>query len=274
MEFALVDGVAQLCVRRDGEQTAVARSYNSDPYRWLFPLERDGDLMQAVPVVTSGGIVAGDTLAMDVEATAGSSLNVVGQAAEKIYRSNGPVSETSVILNAREKSWLEWMPQGTIFFDGARARRRLEIDRQPTAKVLAGELLYFGRHAMGENYQSGLIDETWTLRVDGRMTWTDRLRITARDDLLKCFKFDGATAFATLVYAGDLTADDLAWTRALWAGRNDGLRIAATALPDLLICRLFGRRPDEIRALFSEVWAAWRHRFGGHAPRMPRLWDI
>lgn len=252
----------------------MARSYNRDPYRWLFPTDRDRDVLQAVPVVTSGGIVAGDTLALEVHAGAGAKLAVVGQAAEKIYRSDGPVAETKVTLNAGPGTWLEWIPQGTILFDGARVRRRIDIELDETAQLMAGELIYFGRRAMGERFATGLADETWTVTVAGRPVWTDRLRIDGGDRLDDPFGFDGAVAYGTLLFAGAGVADALDWARALLPESTEDLRIGVTALDGLMVCRLFGRDGAAVRDRFASIWAAWRNRFGGHAARMPRLWDI
>ena len=86
----------------------------------------DGAGLDAVLVNTAGGIACGDRFAVEVEAQAGTFVTVATPAAEKVYRSDGPVSHLSVKLAAGARARLDWLPQETILFDNARLDRQLE----------------------------------------------------------------------------------------------------------------------------------------------------
>ena len=51
----------------------------------------EGAGLDAVLVNTAGGIACGDRFAVEIEAQAGASVTVATPAAEKVYRSDGPV---------------------------------------------------------------------------------------------------------------------------------------------------------------------------------------
>ena len=88
--------------------------------------------------------------------------------------------------------------------------------------------------------------------------------------------FDGAVAFASLVYVGDDAADQLTTARELLAaaGNDNNLRAGATHLGDVLVVRWLGRETRRLRDAYGNFWAAFRHRLAGFPPTMPRLWDI
>ena len=84
----------------------------------------EGNGIDAVLVNTAGGIACGDRFSVAIEAQAGASVTVATPAAEKVYRSDGPVAELNVNLMLHDKARLDWLPQETILFDRARLRRR------------------------------------------------------------------------------------------------------------------------------------------------------
>ncbi len=134
----LFEGVADVSFeRRDGE-TVLVGLHQKPPLRVLFP-RTDDPLPLAVLVNTAGGLVGGDRMATEVKVGAGAAVTVTAQAAEKVYRSLGAETVVNNRLVAHEGAWLEWLPQETIVFDGARLRRRMRIDLSADARVLAGE---------------------------------------------------------------------------------------------------------------------------------------
>ena len=90
-------------------------------------------------------------------------------AAEKIYRSDGPVSRIANTLTLGEGAGLAWLPQETILFDRARVRRRFEADLADGAALIAAEVVAFGRAARGERIVDGLFADSWRIRRGGRL---------------------------------------------------------------------------------------------------------
>lgn len=169
----MTQGVATIDFCASGMGTRLAHLYQSDPLRVMFPHVPAGEPLQAALITTSGGMVGGDTHSVQVAAGRNASAMVVGQAAEKVYRSNGPDCTIDIDLNVEDAAWLEWLPQETIMFDGARLRRRTHADVAPGGRLLAGEVVVFGRTAMGETVRSGLFHDEWEVSRGGRPVWAD-----------------------------------------------------------------------------------------------------
>src|SRR5690606_35648944 len=123
------------------------------------------------------------------------------QAAEKIYRSIGPASRFDTTIHVGAGAWLEWLPQESILFDGARFHRTTMVDLEAGGRLLALEMLVFGRRARGEAFTRGLVRDDWRLRIGGRLAWADALALG--EPLAPLFAaragLDGAAAIATLL---------------------------------------------------------------------------
>src|SRR4051812_17746226 len=144
------DGAACLRFARRGPSSALADLYQRAPCRVLFPHPPAHEPPQAVLVTTTGGLTGGDRLRIDVAVDAGAAATVTTQAAEKLYRSIDGDAEIDISISVQRGGWAEWLMQETILFDGARLRRRTELDVATGARLLAVESLVFGRSAMGE----------------------------------------------------------------------------------------------------------------------------
>src|SRR5947209_18092566 len=71
-----VNGVAEIVLAlRDGA-TRLAHLYQHDPLRVLFPASEPGEAALAVLVTTSGGLVAGDRLNIDLRAAPGATAHI------------------------------------------------------------------------------------------------------------------------------------------------------------------------------------------------------
>ncbi|MBO6781762.1 MAG: urease accessory protein UreD [Alphaproteobacteria bacterium] len=262
---------------RDGA-THLAVLDQSDPLRILFPHVSGDEPATGALVTTSGGLVGGDELSIGLRGAAGTASRIVGQAAEKVYRSAGADVTIEVQLDASEGAWLEWLPQETILFEGARMRRRTRVEVGTGARLLAGESVVFGRTAMGEAMTRGLVRDAWEIRREGRLVWADALHLEddIAADLGASAGFAGARAFASLVYVADDAGTQLAVARDLLdaAALDDDLRAAATCVGDVLVVRWLGRDGRGLRDAYGAFWSAFRHRIAGYPAAMPRLWHM
>jgi urease accessory protein len=243
--------------------------------RVLFPRAPASDPLPAVLVTTSGGLVGGDRLEVEVAAGPGARAQLTTQAAEKVYRSSGPHAHLTVALRAGADAWLEWLPQETILFEGSRLRRATTLRLEPGARAIAGEILVFGRRAHGEQLRSGSLRDAWRVHRGERLIWADSLRlegdVAAR--LADPFAFAGATASATLVYAG---ADAASWRdamRDLLGASDAGQRAGVTGLPGVLLVRWLDKDAARLRACFGRVWSGLRHAAAGLPATMPATWN-
>lgn len=256
-------------VHKDGE-TGLGRLYYRDPLKVLFPR---GDLPTAALVTTGGGLFGGDIYDIDIHLEENAQALVTAQAAEKVYRSSGPDCEINVTLKVDQGAALEWLPQETILFDQARFRRRTKLDVAADAHALVGEMIVFGRLASGEKVNDGLLREAWEVRKDGKLIWADALHMDAGFEapLDHTAGFGGARAIATVVYSAP-DAEGLLETAREFLGDNDAVRLGATCVNELLVCRWMAQDPYALRQAFGAFWSKFRKKALGRAERLPRLW--
>jgi urease accessory protein len=272
------EGEAEIAFALRQGRSTLAHLYQRAPCRVLFPAAAVDDLAEAVLVTTSGGIAGGDRLRIAVSVEAGAAALVTSQAAEKIYRSLGPEARCAVSLQVGDGAWLEWLPQETILFQAARFSRSIEAKLAPTGRLLASEIVVFGRLARGERFSSGRLHDRWRLHRDGRLAWADAVCLegcpggegtTALDEPLA---FSGARAMATVVYAGPDAARHLALARSLTGAAR--CRAGATLVNGTLLARFLAEDPGRLRADLAGYVAELRHAAAQLPARPPRLWQF
>ena len=285
---ASVRGIAEIGFAvRDGA-TRLTHLYQHDPMRVLFPRSEPGDAAIAVLVTTSGGLVAGDHVAIAIRLEEGAVAHVTAAAAEKIYRSTGATTAVAQELSVDSGGWLEYLPPETILFDGARLRRHTRIVLAPGAGFLGGGIIVFGRRARGEGFTYGLLHDEWRFSRGGALIWGDALRLDDADgrDIAATMAdpacFDGAAACATLILAppgSDPQGGDprgfVERTRAVQQqSMASGLRGGVTSVGGLLIARWLGADPLQLRRAYADLTCHLREAAMGLPARLPRLWQV
>jgi urease accessory protein len=268
-------GIARIGFAARDSHSRLATLYQQAPLRVLFPRAPEGDPPHAVLVTTSGGLVGGDRIEVAVETGPAARALVTSQAAEKAYRSTGAPAQVTISLRAGADAWLEWCPQETILFEGARLHRTTSLQLDPSARALAGEMVVFGRRAHGERLRTGSLRDAWRLHGDDRLIWADALRlegdIAAR--LAAPFGCADASACATRVYAAADAATGLEYARDLVSSPAPDQRAGVTCLPGLLLCRWLGRDAALIRTAFVRAWIGLRHAVAGLPAAAPVTWN-
>jgi len=272
-------GVAEIgFARRDGV-TRLTHLHQRNPLRVLFPAPEAGDVDLAVLLTTSGGLVAGDRLAISARLDEGAAAHVTAAAAEKVYRSTGATTIVTQHLTVREGAWLEYLPPETILFDGARLRRETKIELAPGAGFLGGGILVFGRHARGERLTHGLVNERWEVWRGGPLVWGDALHLDG--DIAATIAdpacFAGAAACATLILMPP-TGEPGAF---LHAARDTqarssvtGMQAGVTIVGGLLVARWLAQEALPLRRAYADLACHLREAAMGLPPRLPRLWHV
>jgi urease accessory protein len=276
----LTDGVAEIGFDQRNGVTRLSHLYQRDPLRVLFPVPAAGDPPLAVIVTTSGGLVAGDRLDVEVELAAGAAAHVTASAAEKVYRSTGRTTTTiTQTLSIGPSAVLEFLPPETILFDGARLRRETIVDLASGSAFLGGDIVVFGRRARGERFASGFLREVWEVRCNGELVWGDALHLD--DDVGLIIEnsacFDGAAAFATMILSlpGGDPRNLLDSARLLQsAAATMGLLVGATAVGGLVIARWLATEPAALRRAYADLACHFRSTALGFPQRLPRVWHV
>ena len=246
------DAGVRLRFGRAGQRTVRLQAAEWGGYRARFPEPHTGPC-EAVLINTGGGMTGGDRFVADIVAEPASTVVVTTQAAEKIYRSDGPATEVTARLQVGEGACLHWLPQEAILFDRAVLKRQLEADIATDATLLLCESVYFGRFAMGELLQTGVFHDRWRVRRGGRLVFAEDARLDGEISRLleRRAIAAGARAMATMVMIAPEAEQRLDEVRAsLLVGSGDVSatpQIAAGAHNGLLIARLLSHDAAALR---------------------------
>ena len=251
--------------RREG-QTRLADLYQRDPCRVLFPVPEPGEPPLAVLITTSGGVTGGDSLVMAVEVGPQAEAVAATQAAEKIYRAARSTEHCTIDikLSVGEGATLDWLPQETIVFEGARLKRRTVAEIAPGGSLLACEMVVLGRAASGERFTSGLLLDAWSVRRAGKLVWTDALRVEGETPTGA--GFGDANALATVIGVWDQPEERFIEVRRLLENAEP-VRAGVTLVNGIVVARLLGEA-TAVRAAITRFLGDFRGR------RLPRVWHI
>lgn len=234
-------GVARLYAEKSAGQTAAIDIEEAGPLRLRFPRIMASDALETVLVNTGGGVVGGDRMQIEVKTGEGAKVAFTSQAAEKIYRSTGPVASIEVKLKAGAKSSLHWVPQETILFDRAKAARTIEADMDASATLTICEAVIFGRAAMGESVQSGTLRDKWRIRRGGKLIFADALTLDGNigEALKRPAIGKGGNAVATMVQIAPDAETRLDAVRASFEDQE--IEAGVSAFDGILIARIVAK---------------------------------
>ena len=270
-----VDGEARIAFRRDAAgKTVLADLYQRAPCRVLFPTTETDEPIQSVLLTTSGGLTGGDRTRVAIEVRANAQATLTTQAAEKIYRALPDTGDALVRVDMQvsDGAWAEWLAQETIVFEGSRLRRLFAADVAATGRLLAVESIVFGRTAMGENFDTGLLHDAWRISRGGRLVWADALHLEGdvRRQRSAPWGFGANVACSTVLYVGPDAPQQLVEAREL-LGQSD-LPCGATSLDGIMLVRIMAADAAELRAAVMRLIAGIRRSAASLPARLPRVW--
>ena len=260
-------GAARLAFANRDNRNSIVERYASAPVRILTPSVQGG-IPEAVLANTSGGIAGGDTSHVDILVAQNAQALVTGQAAEKIYRSIDMPASIRTVIKIEDGSTLEYLPQESILFDGAKLNRAVNISLGARSCLLLSEMFVLGRWAMNEDFTRGIFLDRWSIDVAGQAIWREGLRIEGGlSSLSSSLGFANARALATIFYAGANAAEVLGLARDV-IGPMGG----ATIVRGMLVVRMLGNEAGMLKQQLSEIISIIRAAALGRPAEVPRVW--
>ncbi|MDD0841698.1 urease accessory protein UreD [Pseudomonas sp. Gutcm_11s] len=260
----------ELAYARQQDWTRPVLRRHLGPLRVQKHLHAEGpQVCQHIIVHPPGGIAGGDTLDISVEVGERAWAQLTSPGAAKWYRAASSARQT-LELRVQPGATLEWLPQETIVYSGARAELSTRIDLHGNARLFYWDIVALGRPAAAERFDEGHFQARLDIRRDGRPLWHERQRIDGGDGLLDSpIGLAGQPVFATLLVSGEIDAELLERCRELpCAGRGD-----LTQLPGLLVARCLAGEALHARAWLIELWRLLRPALLGREAVPPRIWS-
>lgn len=239
----------------------------------LFYPEDDGSC-HAYILHPPGGVVGGDLLEITATAHCGARALITTPAAGKFYRSGGATAAQHVTLRAHHGAMLEWLPQETVFFDGARVATQVRVDLDGDAQFMGWDIACLGRPASNERFTHGAIRQRFELWREQRPLYLERAAYDATEPVMQsAWGLAGQCVTATLVCTTGNTAPALEPLREQCAPLAIEGAFAATQLRDVLVCRYLGPHTHEARACLQRAWEVLRPELLNKAACTPRIWN-
>lgn len=261
LRFARGDARTELRERRHRGPLAIQRPF--------YP-ERDGTC-HAYILHPPGGVVGGDELEIALDVESGARVLVTTPAAGKFYRSGGATALQMQTLRVAPGATLEWLPQESIVYDGARVATTTRVILAEGAAFTGWEILCLGRPAAGERFNHGaarLAFELW--RGDAPLV-LERAHFAGGDRVLDApWGLHGHSVTATLMSTGADPAT-LATVRDAWQQAGD-TAVAATLVDGVLLARYLGDSASDAHSALARAWSVVRDR-RGRAAITPRIWS-
>lgn len=248
-------------------KTVLVRRRHQGPLAVQRPFYPEGGVCHVYILHPPGGIVAGDKLTIKATAEAGSSALLTTPAAGKFYRSEGRTATQRIELAVAENAVLEWLPQESIIYEGARVKSEVRLELAQSARFIGWEVLALGRPAAGEGFAGGEVDLDWQIRLAGKLLYRERLRLDA-EAFNAAWGLNGHAACGTLFIFG-AQPSHREQVREL-IGERPGLGVTLTG--ELLICRGLDSQAGRLREFFQQVWQTLRPDLLQRPAAAPRIW--
>jgi urease accessory protein len=231
---------------------------------------------QTILLHPPSGIAGGDHLNISADIGAGTHAQLTTPGAGKWYRTAGPEASQSIAFNVGDRATLEWLPQESIVFDGARAHMETRVALATSSRYIGWDILCLGRAAAGERFANGHFDLFYRVDRSRRPIWIERGGFAGNDPMLASpAGWAGATVCGTLLCSFPELPQQAA---ALLDGCRriapaDGANHGLSALPGILVARYLGNSSEAARLWFAELWAILRPACCSRPAVTPRIWN-
>jgi len=258
-------GLLDLSFERVGGRTELTGHYQKAPLHIARPLYHDPglpDMAYVMLMSSGGGVLQGDRYRVDVSCGEGASVHLTTQGATRLYRMEQDYATQLVHLAAGPGSYVEYLPDTTIPFGGARYYQRIAVTAAPDSTVVLGETMLAGRLARGERHAyTAYCSDVEVHDTEGHLLFADPLRLVPEEDpVTGPAALDGFGVLSSLyVVTGAKSARTVADTMHE-ALAGTGLRAGASVLPGErgAWARILGDESPEVGAAFARLWDAVR----------------
>ncbi|MEE9426121.1 MAG: urease accessory protein UreD [Methylococcales bacterium] len=252
---------------RSGTRTLLTDRRHKGPLTVQRPFYPEGGICHVYILHPPGGIVGGDQLNIDVHAATKTAALITTPAAGKFYRSTDKQAHQSVSIKIEQDAALEWLPQETIIYEGARLQSHVNIELATDARFIGWEIIALGRPAADEGFECGEALLNWRIFRNEKPIYLETMRLDAKAFTAR-WGLNGRSTCGTL-FAYSASTANLQTVRDL-IGDQPGRGV--TLIDDLLICRASGNTTEPVRNFFESVRAVLRNDIVQHENYTPRIW--
>ena len=275
-------GFLRLGFEHRSGKTILANLERRAPYmvqRALHCDEQMPGLAYVFLITTTGCLLQGDRLALDITLRPRAQAHVTSQSATKIHAMDANYAAQSQTITLADDAYLEFLPDPVIPHRHARFISDTQISVAPSATLLLSEIIQPGRkhHHPDECFGATVLSiSTAAARPDGRSLFAEKLVIEPRRYAMRqTGVMDSFDVFANVILCAPKDKADRIHER---AGADmdlaEGVAFGACRLPNDagLIFKVLGRETAQVKAKVREFWSVVRQEIIGAALPPPYLW--
>lgn len=258
-----------------GQKNALTRREHCGPLRVQRAFYPEGPAVPHVYLLhPPGGVVGGDTLAIDIQVDPEAKGLVTTPSAGRVYRTTdaGLMQTQQVTATINNGALLEWLPQENIIFNGANGINDTRFDLHEHARLIAWDICCLGRPVGNEPFIKGQFTQNLQVTRNGKPLLLERFAINGESNIQQStWGLQGFTVFGTLVATLDNT-DVITELKETLQHTGTDYRLAFTQKKQLIIARYLGHSAIQARTLFSRSWQHIRPAMVGIDACEPRIW--
>lgn len=271
----LVGRVGELTLdyaKRD-HRTIISHSYFTTPWKLFPPIYLDDTgAAYTLLVNPSGGLVGGDHLSINMSLDQDAHVLISSPSANRVYRTEGKISEQHINIIVGPGAILEWLPEHTIPFAGSRFRQILHATLAPGATLLLWDAVASGRIAREERWAfTDLENEIRITTASGR-SLLERYVLDPATDLGCVGLAEEWNYVASFYVVNDAVAPEV------WSGLEAKIAaildtrpgdvlggVSSPSVPGLAI-KILTRTAPDLAPLLDALWAAVREELWNLPP--------
>jgi urease accessory protein len=275
-------GFLRLGFERRSGQTILATLERRAPYMVQRALHCDEEvpgLACVFLITTTGCLLQGDRLALDVTLGPRAQAHLTSQSATKIHAMDANYAAQSQTITLADDAYLEFLPDPVIPHRHSRFLSDTQICVAPSATLLLSEIIQPGRkhHHPDECFGATVLSiATSAARPDGRSLFAEKLVIEPqRYAMRQTGVMNSFDVFANVILCAPKDKAERIHERAeADVNLAEGVAFGACRLPNDagLIFKVLGRETAQVKAKVREFWGLVRKEVIGAAPPPPYLW--
>ena len=265
----------KLAFESDGRRTILSERLHYGPLIMQKPFYPEGEVCHVYLIHPPGGIVGGDELHLNVNLNKNAHALITTPAATKFYRGNDFQAKQIQNINVSAGCKMEWLPQETIFFSGCEANTKTIVNLEDDAQFIGWEIICLGRPASHEVFEQGYIRQVVEVWRDKKPIVIERSRLEGGDEILQsAWGMQGFVVMGTLIVtnADNIVLDAVRENIEKQNLDSNRIRLSATLINDVLICRTLAHQAESARESFIAIWKTLRPIVMQRTAVAPRIW--
>ncbi len=275
-------GFLRLGFERRGDRTVLAELDKRTPYmaqRALYPDPAMPDQAWLFMITTSGCILQGDRLALEIDLAREARAHVTSQSATKIHSMDANFAIQTQSIALADDAYLELMPEPLIPHRQARYLSDTRISIAPSATAFIAEIVQPGRkhHHPDETFGASLLSlSIEAARPDGSVLFSEKLVVEpARRPVRQVGVMGTFDVLGNVVLLTPKECADRIHARiGADVDLDNGVASGACRLPNDagLIFKALGHTTQQVKAKVRDFLVVAREEVTGTAPPPPFFW--